>query len=338
MSRRILPYYQWFPRDFRASTKVMTLSWEEKGIYRELLDIQWDEQGIPEDLSECLRLVRGAKRKSVERVRDLFFVKHPSHDGLLINERLHAMRMKTEGSVETKVNAGKLSGEARRSRSTKAERMFAEKGTDVRGSLNENATTHARENQKLELDNTPLPPKGEAAAPQEGGGLTPEQEYIRDYALRESKGLRHLEEPEHPGMFQGWCEWIEHLKAKAGGKNPPFTTTDRHKRELSAMSGDDALWAIEEAIRRGLPFPADPSKRPASDKITHAPAVNEAEARAAAADPDRYGMRVYANMPIETVPPPLRPRPRPENPATPSPYSGTGLPAGDVTPSASALV
>ena len=267
---RILPYYKWFPRDFRASTKVMSLSWEEKGVYRELLDIQWDENGIPDDLAECMRLVRGAKKKCVERVISLFFVPHPTLSGLLINRKLHALRENTEEVSKTKANAGKRSGESRRETPAKDEHMFDSARTHVPVLLNEKATTRTRDSQKLELEEeyTPLPPDSGTPASTEGEGegisqAEAEARHHREYCRKEAKGLpkAFLDD----GAFRdAWCDWVAHLKARHHkGFNPPFTTVSRHKEQIRMHSVADATWALKEGIRRNLPFPADPAKRAA---------------------------------------------------------------------------
>src|ERR1700753_2189881 len=47
-----LPYYKWFWRDWRGNRKVQRMSWQARGLYRELLDEFWSEGIIPDDLSK----------------------------------------------------------------------------------------------------------------------------------------------------------------------------------------------------------------------------------------------------------------------------------------------
>src|SRR5690242_18166605 len=42
-----LPYYRWYWRDFRASRAVQDMSWQARGLYRELLDECWVTGSIP---------------------------------------------------------------------------------------------------------------------------------------------------------------------------------------------------------------------------------------------------------------------------------------------------
>ena len=46
-----LPYYKWFWIDYRANRKVQRMSWQARGLYRELLDEFWSEGILPLDLS-----------------------------------------------------------------------------------------------------------------------------------------------------------------------------------------------------------------------------------------------------------------------------------------------
>lgn len=47
-----LPYYKWQWRDWRANRKVQRMSWQAKGLYRELLDEFWAEGVLPTDHAE----------------------------------------------------------------------------------------------------------------------------------------------------------------------------------------------------------------------------------------------------------------------------------------------
>lgn len=93
-------------------------------------------------------------------------------------------------------------------------------------------------------------------------------DYRKKYALNEARGLKHLHDEHFVSL---WVEWVAHLKAKSGGKNPTFATIQRHKEALNDLSTENAKWALDEALRRGLPFPADATRRPA--QISQAPAA-----------------------------------------------------------------
>lgn len=62
-----LPYYRWFWRDFRANRKVQRMSWQARGLYRELLDEFWAEGSLPNDL-EKLADICGCKLSEMKQL------------------------------------------------------------------------------------------------------------------------------------------------------------------------------------------------------------------------------------------------------------------------------
>lgn len=311
MSTQPLNWYKWHPKDFMTSNKVLALTWEERGIYRWLLDCQWVEGGIPADLSRCLRMLgNGAKKKALEHVVSTFFVPHPTLPGLLVNNRLHGITSETEDIREKRRHAV-----AERER-----RRTATPSHDTPAPHHVMATcsdTHGRERgrerreEKSREENTPLPPEGEKG---ECAGDT-EEAFFRRFALGESKGLR----PEFlaaPEFVAAWVEWVRHLKAKNRGFNPAFTTLNSHKQTLNAHSLDAAIFAMREAIERQMSKPADPSFRPAPPAADADPAAANADsARAALAESSPAAPHV-------PVLPPQR-RPRAEPPTVPFPSTDT---------------
>lgn len=51
------PAYQWYPKDARTDQAFMLMTWDERGIYRELLDHQWLHGGIPNNPVMIAQLV-----------------------------------------------------------------------------------------------------------------------------------------------------------------------------------------------------------------------------------------------------------------------------------------
>lgn len=51
-----LRYYKWFWQDWRANRKVQRMSWQARGLYRELLDELWSEGVIPDDLAKLAEI------------------------------------------------------------------------------------------------------------------------------------------------------------------------------------------------------------------------------------------------------------------------------------------
>jgi uncharacterized protein YdaU (DUF1376 family) len=53
--RRKAIAYQWYPGDWASDGLVRTLSFEERGLYREMLDVQWTDGSLPADDARCAR-------------------------------------------------------------------------------------------------------------------------------------------------------------------------------------------------------------------------------------------------------------------------------------------
>lgn len=53
-----LPYYPWYAVDYRASFKVQRLSWQARGLYREILDECWIRGHVPDDFNELALICR----------------------------------------------------------------------------------------------------------------------------------------------------------------------------------------------------------------------------------------------------------------------------------------
>lgn len=53
--RRKAIAYQWYPGDWASDGLVRTLSFEERGLYREMLDVQWTDGDLPADDARCAR-------------------------------------------------------------------------------------------------------------------------------------------------------------------------------------------------------------------------------------------------------------------------------------------
>ena len=51
------PWYPTFPKDFLTDSAYLMMSWEERGFYRHLLDLNFLEMGLPEDPAEICKLI-----------------------------------------------------------------------------------------------------------------------------------------------------------------------------------------------------------------------------------------------------------------------------------------
>jgi len=101
------PAYSWYPRDYTSDALVVSMTLEQEGAYRRLLDVEWLEGGLPDDPDQLWRLAKAPNRvyfeakiwptvrkKFVEKPRALHRVLKDAPRGLLINRRLERERAK----------------------------------------------------------------------------------------------------------------------------------------------------------------------------------------------------------------------------------------------------
>jgi uncharacterized protein YdaU (DUF1376 family) len=114
-----LPYLRWYVTDYRASRRVQRLSWQERGIYRELLDECWIEGSIPDDpdkLAEIAGCPRGVMAEAWANLKPMF-VPIEGMDGMyLTSRRLETERSEDDAYRVNKSHAGRLGGLAKASR------------------------------------------------------------------------------------------------------------------------------------------------------------------------------------------------------------------------------
>ena len=75
-----LPYYRWMWRDWRANRKVQHMSWQARGLYRELLDECWAEGFIPNDVTALAEICGCEVEEMAEvwpRIKARFYEKQP---------------------------------------------------------------------------------------------------------------------------------------------------------------------------------------------------------------------------------------------------------------------
>ena len=95
-----LPWFKFYPADFLTDEKVMTMTYEEIGIYLTLLCYQWMQGSIPADSSQAQAMLKlgsshagtDSEAKSFERVFTLGFHPHPHLENRLINNRLYLIQ------------------------------------------------------------------------------------------------------------------------------------------------------------------------------------------------------------------------------------------------------
>ena len=104
------PAFQFYVQDFLTGT--MHMSAEEIGAYILLLCHQWDKGALPDNDKDLLKISR-TRLKILEQVKTKFV---KGEDGLLRNARLEKEREKQAAYKEKMAEAGRKSGEARRTK------------------------------------------------------------------------------------------------------------------------------------------------------------------------------------------------------------------------------
>jgi uncharacterized protein YdaU (DUF1376 family) len=114
-----LPFLRWYVTDYRASRRVQRLTWQERGLYRELLDECWIEGSIPDDmdrLAEIAGCPRGVMAEAWANLKAMF----KTIDGLdgmyLTSRRLELERSDDDAFRVGRAIAGRKGGLAKASR------------------------------------------------------------------------------------------------------------------------------------------------------------------------------------------------------------------------------
>ena len=108
MSKLKAPAYQWYPRDYIASTRVTMMSLAEEAIYRRLLDYCWLEGSISADPHRVQRLI--GKGATIDEIKEalVMFETHPEDDAKLIHPRLDMQRKERESNSKKKAEAANI--------------------------------------------------------------------------------------------------------------------------------------------------------------------------------------------------------------------------------------
>jgi uncharacterized protein YdaU (DUF1376 family) len=107
-----LPWYKWHWNDYRANRKVQRMSWQAKGLYRELLDEFWSEGPLPNDPAS-LADICGC---TLQEFSDFWPQISPCWkvvDGLLVNEKMEKQRTQKDLHRVKMADAGRSGAKAK---------------------------------------------------------------------------------------------------------------------------------------------------------------------------------------------------------------------------------
>jgi len=85
-----LPYFPFYPDDYLSSTKVMGMTFAQRGIYFHLLCYSWKYPNcrLPNDMEILQRYCAGAKSRDIKKVLDLCFIVDPTDGSWTFNGRM----------------------------------------------------------------------------------------------------------------------------------------------------------------------------------------------------------------------------------------------------------
>lgn len=147
-----LHWYPWFAGDWRRSEDVRTMTMEQRGLYRELLDEQWETGSLPAKPDVLARLV-GASAKEWARcwpaVSPKFIL---NAEGRLVNPRMAAVREAQRGRYQVFHNRAAKAADSRWGDASSGASSTPSSTTSS------NATSNARSTVDLDLDPEVHPP------------------------------------------------------------------------------------------------------------------------------------------------------------------------------------
>jgi uncharacterized protein YdaU (DUF1376 family) len=151
------PAFQFYPKDFLSDLNVRVMTWEQKGIYTELLCHCWLEDGIQKELVE--RWFNGGS-EVLQPVLKCFYEK----DGKYHHKRLDHEREKQQEWSQKSKYGGIKSGESRRARPVKRRNRINNEGwlnqTRTKGEPNTNisssSSSSSSSSDSIEIGNNTL--------------------------------------------------------------------------------------------------------------------------------------------------------------------------------------
>lgn len=114
--KKPLPYLRWYVTDYRASRNANRLTWQERGIYRELLDECWIEGNIPDDVARLADIARcpiGVMAETWPNIKPLF-CECDWGDGMYLTSRRLEIERSEEDRRRVAMSQGGKKGAATR--------------------------------------------------------------------------------------------------------------------------------------------------------------------------------------------------------------------------------
>ena len=263
----VLNSYPWYISDWRQDEDVIAMTSEQRGIYRDLLDVCWDQGSLPTDTKLLTKLAlcspwewkrswQVVSRKFIEIDGRLHHPKVDEKRAELIQLQENRRRGAEETNKLTAAHAAKLKADAERIAERDAERTLRAGVPTPTVLLPYPDSEH------------PLPPQGDVlvlAAPEpkqrvrkaKAEAIPESPEFVEFYRLY----------PRHVGRGPAWKAWRDHVhngdgpKVIAGLKAalPALNRAEEDKRPHPSTWLDQERWRDCEGLngtapRSSLPF------------------------------------------------------------------------------------
>ena len=109
--RSMIHSYPWYITDWRESEAVLTMTIEQRGLYRELLDMCWREGSLPTE-ERTLRKLAMAEQAEFDKCWPVVKTQFTERDGRLWNAKVDEKRPEVLKSKEDRSRGGKIRAES----------------------------------------------------------------------------------------------------------------------------------------------------------------------------------------------------------------------------------
>lgn len=253
------PAYQWYPAEAHADRRYRVMSLEERGAYRELLDMQWLDGPLPLDHEELAALL-GVDLERFEqlwkRVGRCF---EETEDGY-INPRMERELERLDCFRDKCAEAGRK-GAARKKTKGRARVPLADPSPTLQGSGKGQASTSASA--------AAATTAAAAAAESPPRASAPAREEAPPGEARQTRPPDPAHDPrtwsfDSPPKDGAWADWLEYQGQLE--RPPTEKTLSKHWHRLLAWTDAEAVAVVEAAIELGArAFTAEIVRRALAD-------------------------------------------------------------------------
>lgn len=200
------PAYQHYPKDWASDEAVKLMTWEQRGIYRELLDHQWLEGSIPGDVEQLAVLLRIPLVRFRKKIWPLIATKFTPVDndgGRLMQLRLERQRDNQEEFIQGKKIAGSKGGKERARRHAEAK----QRASNALALLDSASSKTVAESKPASAsasatEDPPNPPAARGAVTVHAGRITRAERAAAEKALHDWEV--HRDQWQKPGL--NWAD------------------------------------------------------------------------------------------------------------------------------------